>query len=698
MNAARNTFTEGMDQDTSLVHYKNTKYWRADNMRIFSSDGESIGSIQNEKGNALSFKFPETNNIIYRVVGSDANDTWAGTIQIGSDTITIPFGPIGNIVSYLCSQTISALSTVQSYLSVSNYGYIYGTSGNIINRLNIITIYGSGITSIPIATKTSGTGSLTVSAYTISNQVIIGYANLRDRLMLFTTDKSNTTTTPSGTYGAIWNIRFNSNNTAIDLDSNGYLDILKHLTYFGEIDFSIANKVKAEAYYFNDSVGKVYWTDGYNQFRHINVYDKTIMSISPDQLNTLGNVKFSQPLATSIMDGGSYKAGAVQYAYQLYNLYGAESVISPSSYLYNLSKSSYSRATSYSFVGSVAGENTGKAVMINIPYVDDRYDHIRVFSLFYGSINDTPIVRVVADKKVVKTGSIDVVDDGLNFVGEITYQEFSAYNKLLISCGDLAIKDKRMVIANINEERFDIDYDARAYRHNALGYFNIDNETLGDGDVVGNATNWSLVNEYADAVCKQPDPSLYKYKADGSTVGGEGINVSYTFSTNPIELASDPIGIPSTFNISASRQYQLWNNYFSSVVAPIADNQFADNPYYTSYASPINSGQFCGYRRGETYRMGLIFYNSNGQRSPVKWIGDIKFPNANETGSTSTGYTSYVMKQIKSPVISLIGGSTIHSLLSLTPFVNKPEEYDSITISISYNGVVKSSVFNLKDL
>jgi len=698
MNAVRNTFIEGMDQDTSLVHYKNTKYWRADNMRIFSSDGESVGSIQNEKGNTLSFKFPESNNTIYKLIGDSSDNTWAGTIQIGSDTLTIPLMSIGGIISYLTSQTISALSTVNSSMSASNYGYILGSDGSILNRLNVITIYGKGITTTPVVTKTSGTGSISVVSLTISDQVIIGYTNLRDRLIVFTTDKDNTTTTPSGTYGCIWSIRFNSNDTVIDLDSNGYLDILHHLVYYGELNFSIANKIKAEAYYFNDVVGKVYWTDGYNQFRHINIFDKTIMCLYPDQLNTLGNVKFSQPLVTSIVDGGSYKSGVVQYAYQLYNLYGSETSVSPTSYLYNLSKSSYTKATNLDFVGNVAGENTGKAVMINIPYVDDRYDHIRLFSLFYGSIDGNPIVRIVVDKKVVKTGSIDIIDDGLNFVDELSYQEFSVYDKLSFSCKDLVIKDKRMIVSNIDEERFDVDYDARAYRHNSSGYFNIDHDISGEGDVVGNATNWALVDEYADAICKQPDLSLYKYCADGTTVGGEGVNVSYVFSTNPIELASDPIGIPSTFNICSSRQYQSWSTYFSNTVYPAADNKFTDNPYYSSYASPINSGQLCGYRRGETYRMGVIFYNSTGQRSPVKWIGDIKFPEAYETGASSSGFPSYTMKQIQSSAIPLVSGAPIDNLFEVMAFVDKPNTYDSITISITYNGETKSKEFNLKNL
>ena len=542
MKAARNTFIEGMDQDTSLIHYKDTKYYKAENLRLFSPDGESVGSLQNEKGNQLSFKIPD-------------------------------------------------------------------------------------------------------------NEVVIGYTNLRDSLILFTTNAGNTYPAPgvttTTTNGSIWVVRYNSDNVVIGIDGNGYLTSV-NLAYTGILNFSTANLIRAVAYHMNENIGKVYWTDNYNKLRHINVYDSECDELTVDQLDIVGSIIYSAPMVIEILDGGGYKVGAVQYAYQLYNKYGAESSISPTSPLYNLSKEPINSGSSKYFIGSKIGDNSGKAVMVKIPFVDNRYDSIRLYSLFYSSQIDTPIIRMVTDKKILNVDSINIIDDGINFIGELSLQEFRAYDKLIFSCQDLEIKDKRMVVANINESRFDTDYDARAYRFNDSNEFNIDSY----GPLSGTSENWVTILEDADCITddsEYPDDYSYKYKVDGSTYGGEGLNVSYEFGIVPIALDS----IAKEHNINASRGIQSWSTEF-----PDAENLFSDNLYYESYASPINSAQMVGYQRGETYRFGVVFYNEKGQRSPVKWIGDIRFPAAYEQGSIASTYDKTIFRSIstREPGITIIQG------------------------------------------
>jgi hypothetical protein len=716
MNAARNTFVEGIDQDTSLVHYKNTKYWDAHNLRLFSPDGSSIGSLQNEKGNELSFKFPSCSTGFYIITGSDVDDTWSGTIGMVSNTITIPLMKIGNIGSYLASQSLPVLGTLTESLTAPSAGYAIGTQAKLAYRLNVIALYGTEFPAPPTQTRTGGSSgsSLTITPYTWSDQVPIGYANLRDRLIIFTTDKDNTSATPgpsplSGiTYGSIWSIRYSSNDTVVDLGTANYLTLSDHLIYHGPLNFSLANGIRAQGYHFSDRVGKVYWTDNYNQFRHLNIYDKTSVCLSDDQLGLLGNVKYSQPLVSRIIDGGAYKSGAVQYAYQLYNLYGAEAFISPTSHVYNLSSESLYRASSIEFGGTPIGDNTGKAVFVKIPEIDNRYDHIRLYSLFYGSFNDTPLVRVVTDSKVINLEDSEILDDGINFVDEISYQEFAAYDKLVFTCKDLAIKDKRMVVANINEERFDVDYDARTYRHSSGGSFLIDDYA---SPVIGSVNNWGLVDTYAD--CTYPDYSThdthyqtYKYKQDGRTIGGEGINVSYSFSTVPLPIASDAT-TKNNLSIHAKKWDQDWQTYFTDPTrfpSNPAENKFSSDTSYSSYASPINSAQLLGYMRGETYRFGVTFYNEKGQRAPVKWIGDIRFPESFEDGVSKDSVTSSVMRKIQSPNIPIIQGfipgSGFTGWFGPFIFVNRPNtstDY-SLFISVTFGGVLHEKEFPIEKL
>ncbi len=54
------------------------------------------------------------------------------------------------------------------------------------------------------------------------------------------------------------------------------------------------------------------------------------------------------------------------------------------------------------------------------------------------------------------------------------------------------------------------------------------------------------------------------------------------------------------------------------------------NPSFANNASPNISGLLKGYKRGETYRFGIIFYTLKGEATYVEYIGDIKFPDISE--------------------------------------------------------------------
>ncbi|MGM9532991.1 hypothetical protein [Intestinibacter sp.] len=43
-----------------------------------------------------------------------------------------------------------------------------------------------------------------------------------------------------------------------------------------------------------------------------------------------------------------------------------------------------------------------------------------------------------------------------------------------------------------------------------------------------------------------------------------------------------------------------------------------------------NAVHIPGYMRGETYRFGIVFYNSKHQSTPVHWIADIRMPSYDE--------------------------------------------------------------------
>ena len=94
--------------------------------------------------------------------------------------------------------------------------------------------------------------------------------------------------------------------------------------------------------------------------------------------------------------------------------------------------------------------------------------------------------------------------------------------------------------------------------------------------------------------------NAYKYKSDGITMGGEGPNLQYNFITKGITYSNALSGM------------NIWRNP-------------------GSFADPANNS-YVGYQRDEVYRFGIVFFNSKGQQSFVKYIGDIRFPRMSDFG------------------------------------------------------------------
>ena len=94
--------------------------------------------------------------------------------------------------------------------------------------------------------------------------------------------------------------------------------------------------------------------------------------------------------------------------------------------------------------------------------------------------------------------------------------------------------------------------------------------------------------------------NAYIYKSNGTTIGGEGPNVQYHFITHAIDYSEAQSGM------------NIWRNP-------------------GGYADPANNA-YVGYQRDEVYRFGLVLFNTKGQHSFVKYVGDIRFPRMSNFG------------------------------------------------------------------
>jgi len=213
----------------------------------------------------------------------------------------------------------------------------------------------------------------------------IGYSILNEYLVLFTT---------TGTLDYIYRLKDISTESPVQL-----------ILYEGDLKFSINHPIETIAVYETNLVQKVYWTDGLNQPRVINIVGK------PEEW--VGN-KYAFDFApgmdlkesvtiTPQLTGGFFSAGVIQYAFSNFNAFGAETGIFHVTDLYYIS--TVGRALS-------PEQTSSNSFRILINNLDSKFEYTRIYSIQRTSLNTIPIVKIIGDYKRQGVSPIEVVDTG----------------------------------------------------------------------------------------------------------------------------------------------------------------------------------------------------------------------------------------------------------------------------------------------
>lgn len=443
------------------------------------------------------------------------------------------------------------------------------------------------------------------------NIVVVGTTTIREWVVFFTC-------TPS--LSQIWKVRIDPTTGNPISSTVNQLNITEHLCYNQNLGFHPSHRIYARGYYETPEVAKVYFTDNYNVFRHFNIFDPDSMSIPPSRLEIVPDIIFSSIVVDDVISGGTYKSGMVQYSYMLYNLHGAQSAFSPTTSLVHITPSDDHALNTDNYLGGGQATMSNKAVNLHINNLDQRFSHFKLVSLHYDTIDATPDIKIVHECAVPSNGTVVITDTGNN-LGTITMNEFTMLGNVNFKCKTFEIKDNMIFPANITEQFFDVDWDARAYRFHSSRRARL---MSSDGTIftVGPtftdiytglpvpAEHDCIQRKYMQTEDDNYDPGNFghRFMADGTTVGGEGPNLKYYFTIKPVVIDND---------------------VDAKLLRTVPEGS-STNPSYTNNASPIVHMDV-GYLRGEIYRFGIIFRNTKGQASFVKWIGDIKMPDAYET-------------------------------------------------------------------
>lgn len=235
---------------------------------------------------------------------------------------------------------------------------------------------------------------------TIIPGIIIGNCVLGENLVLFSVDD---------TLSYIFKI--------IEKDDTFYVENL----YSGNLKFDAKYPIETLGYYESTDIQKVYWVDGINQPRMINIkasnenrskwIDTSFDFVT--SISKIPNVRINK----KYNGNGNFQPGVIQYAITYYNKFGQESNIVYTSPLYYLSMIDR---------GAKPDETVTCSLTLNISNCDTSFDYIRIYSITKNNYSGEANAKVIADLPI-KGSSIEYTDNGttgysidaslLNYIG-----------------------------------------------------------------------------------------------------------------------------------------------------------------------------------------------------------------------------------------------------------------------------------------
>jgi len=612
------SYLGGMNQDSAKNKRPANSYYSLLNFRVTTEDGLSTGSLETEKGNKIGFTIPDIKK--------------QGIVSNQTGTVTITFQ--------------DATPTIVIAVTEDNVFDQISTDANVVALAGDVTVYQIGSTTVIEDTNGAkiqtivGTLGATVDLIAAQTDLqIIGWTTIVDDIIVFTT--SETGDTPTGA-GQVWQLVYNeATDTIENIGASNTLVVTEHLRYNNNVSFSSCYRVgRAIGRYETETLKRVYWTDNYSAVRTLNVADPYVFETPVENLDLRSGVTFVQPSIDSIGTGSLPDGVVVQFAYRQLDSGGAETIYSPVSPLVNLPSNVFTTTDLQDFEGDTVVTSPGtKSVTYTLKGLDTDYDVIEHIVIVY-SKNGTKAIYKFDEEFVPSDGETTVVCSSIENAIPISIVEFNALASGFDKAKDIEVVDNKLIAANTTTEDFTVDYDARVYRFNSSTDALLEDP---DGNITlsGPTPAYDTVPETHDAINSYNDEdnagwftavNQYKYQVDGTTLGGSGKNISYKFTTYG-SAANFQLSHPTT--TFPHVDVDKWTSADGPVNLGVLD---ADgNNKEINYGGQLknNASQwlpnnFTGYSRGETYRFGIVFYNSKGAVTFVNWIGDVKFPNVDD--------------------------------------------------------------------
>ena len=539
--------------------------------------------------------------------------------------------------------------------------------------------------------------------------VPIGQAQLDNELVIFTAGDNDMKAVDdiTSTIDTVDDIE--SEEFAIDIDS-GIDDRIYKLwfngntltgtrIYRGQLNFDYKHPIETLSFYENQEIKKVYWTDGLNQPRVINIAAASDVASkwNSDSFNFVRKLKLQEivTISRSIVANGIFSPGVIQYAFTYFNKYSQESNIFYTSPLYYIS---------YNDRGASPEDKVGNSFSIVVDNIDKSFDYVRVYSIHRTSIDATPTIKRVVDlatptgsttysmvewKKYAADDDIEIFDisqnkyvplssvpstpvsssvDSWNLAG-------SDYRYIRFSDRDyLYIPNSKTVSVNVsNKVTTTIYYTDRTemtvylYTRSKVSY--TDNGVLGD----------------------TIDPAELLYVGGEEVVFGTMAQKDNTLFLGDITLKRRLINskIRKFFNgKSPSFSSQLYRRN-RALESPLPAGYY---PYDNQLK--LSSSQIKTFKYLETYRLGVQFQHYTGKWSEPIWMNDVR-----NTTHIDASYIAQGKIYLPSATYSLQDGDIIKELINqgyirVRPVIVYPSLTDRECIC---QGILCPTVYNVGD-
>lgn len=643
-----NSFIKGMQSDLDANVMSTDAYKELINGRVFTREDNAF-VIKNAQGNTL-FTTLEFNAVNYLIDNTTlaANSQIAATVD-GDD----------NVVGFVSANmlgvrlTISGTGfTTEQFTFLENMtgssGITYGPSSLFRDLLwqctalamNSPTVSAALILNVTYAVTNQGINLKIIqkSSETLSVGVEAYYLPSEDnpQYIALTNGNGLTQSVSSGVqhkivgvgkfsdYAAIIAHGISGANDAIfkvNINPDGSLGVQEAMIQ-ADLSLDDDTSLRVEVSEENEHFHRIYWTDGINPLRTINLKEDPgyYVGITADDLNVFKSAELKAPVVNSVIPGGIVLCGSHSYCYRLITQDGKTSRTSQITNPVHIAKQTL--GTDYhKLTGGPLSEHSANSVTLTIDNIDISYTSIQIIDIRYTSSEGGIEANIITESSITGS-SFTYTHNGNETTVSIPIGDLLKNQVSWDTCKDLAIKNNRLFAANLtnNAQSIDADFRVKSYRFGTDG--------LSSAETYNDYINTDLYEDdfYQRSQYAWLNTTMATKVPGAETPNFDNINdgVRITFNVKQLDLTEVDYFRNGRCGREGSNSEKAHSALNDAPLYGYLDKTF--NGGYNNYKNPIFAKDYVGYQRGEVYRFGILFYDKSGNPTFVSPIGDVRMP------------------------------------------------------------------------